>query len=128
MFISQRVSYAAMPAAFAGLIFTALSPLNLSAQQSAEPALPSAEPTSIALALPENRGEVQLEQTLKRLGTTASVLMIVAHPDDEDGALLTYLSRGLGVACHPLHAHSRRRRAEPHVSRQRRCAWAYPHQ
>ena len=29
--------------------------------------------------------------------TTASVMMIVAHPDDEDGALLTYLSRGLGV-------------------------------
>ena len=24
-------------------------------------------------------------------------MMIVAHPDDEDGALLTYLSRGLGV-------------------------------
>ncbi len=38
-----------------------------------------------------------LEQTLKRLGTTASVLVIVAHPDDEDGALMTYLSRGLGV-------------------------------
>jgi LmbE family N-acetylglucosaminyl deacetylase len=34
---------------------------------------------------------------LKRLSTTASVLMIVAHPDDEDGALLTYLSRGMGV-------------------------------
>jgi len=32
-----------------------------------------------------------------RLGTTASVMMIVAHPDDEDGALLTYLSRGLGA-------------------------------
>ncbi len=40
---------------------------------------------------------IPLEQDLKRLGTTASVLMIVAHPDDEDGALLTYLSRGLGV-------------------------------
>ncbi len=26
-----------------------------------------------------------------------SVMMIVAHPDDEDGALLTYLSRGLGA-------------------------------
>jgi LmbE family N-acetylglucosaminyl deacetylase len=47
--------------------------------------------------LPEDRGEAALQQTLKRLGTTASVMMIVAHPDDEDGALLTYLSRGLGV-------------------------------
>ena len=26
-------------------------------------------------------------------------MMIVAHPDDEDGALLTYLSRGMGVRC-----------------------------
>ena len=57
--------------------------------------LTRAEP--IALPLPEDRGEAALEQTLKRLGTTASLLMIVAHPDDEDGALLTYLSRGLGV-------------------------------
>ena len=59
--------------------------------------LPPAEPSVSALPLPEDRGEAALEQTLKRLGTTASVMMIVAHPDDEDGALLTYLSRGLGV-------------------------------
>ncbi len=59
--------------------------------------LPSPSPATIALPLPEDRGQAALEQTLKRLGTTASVMMIVAHPDDEDGALLTYLSRGLGV-------------------------------
>ncbi len=50
-----------------------------------------------ALPLPEDRGAADLEQTMKRLGTTASVLMIVPHPDDEDGALLTYLARGLGA-------------------------------
>jgi LmbE family N-acetylglucosaminyl deacetylase len=60
---------------------------------------PKTEPTSIALQLPEDRGGAALEQALKRLGTTASLMMIVAHPDDEDGALLTYLSRGLGVRC-----------------------------
>jgi len=57
-------------------------------------------PTSAAvdaLPLPEDRGAADLAQTLKRLGTTASVLFIVPHPDDEDGALMTYLSRGLGV-------------------------------
>ncbi len=97
MFISLRVPRAAVPAALAGLIFAAFSPFHLSAQQPAESALPAAEPTSIALPLPENRGEARLEQTLKRLGTTASVLVIVAHPDDEDGALLTYLSRDMGV-------------------------------
>jgi LmbE family N-acetylglucosaminyl deacetylase len=59
--------------------------------------VPLPEPSEIALPLPEDRGAAALEQSLKRLSTTASVMMIVAHPDDEDGALLTYLNRGLGV-------------------------------
>ena len=59
--------------------------------------VPLPEPAANALALPEDRGAADLEQTLKRMGTTASILAIVAHPDDEDGALLTYLSRGLGA-------------------------------
>ena len=59
--------------------------------------VPLPEPSANALPLPEDRGAADLEQTLKRLGTTASVLFIVPHPDDEDGALMTYLSRGLGV-------------------------------
>jgi len=68
------------------------------ASQTDEMALvPLPEPSEIALPLPEDRGAAALEQSLKRLFTTASVMMIVAHPDDEDGALLTYLSRGLGV-------------------------------
>jgi LmbE family N-acetylglucosaminyl deacetylase len=76
-------------------------PRLLTAQQQAVAAteLPKTEPTSIALQLPEDRGGAALEQALKRLGTTASLMMIVAHPDDEDGALLTYLSRGMGVRC-----------------------------
>ncbi len=61
--------------------------------------LPATQPSSIALPLPEDRGQAALEQSLKRLHTTASLMMIVAHPDDEDGPLLTYLSRGLGVRC-----------------------------
>jgi LmbE family N-acetylglucosaminyl deacetylase len=59
--------------------------------------VPLPEPQVSALALPEDRGAAELEQTLKRLKTTASVLYIVAHPDDEDGALLTYLSRRMGA-------------------------------
>ena len=97
MFIAERVHRAAVSAALAGLI-TAFFPLNrLRAQQAAEFSPPPVQPTSYAIPLPENRGEASLEQTLKRLGTTASLLVIVAHPDDEDGALITYLSRGLGV-------------------------------
>lgn len=44
-----------------------------------------------------DRGATGLDQAMKRLGTTASVMMIGAHPDDENSALLTYLARGLGA-------------------------------
>src|SRR5438093_12737672 len=36
-------------------------------------------------------------QSLLRLRTTATVLHSTAHPDDEDGALITWLARGQGV-------------------------------
>ncbi len=39
-------------------------------------------------------GALGLAQLLKRLNTTASVMMIGAHPDDEESALLAYLARG----------------------------------
>jgi len=40
---------------------------------------------------------IGLAHQLNRLGTTARVLHIAAHPDDEDTALLTALSRGNGA-------------------------------
>jgi len=102
MFITERVHRAATITALAGLILAGASALRLAAQQAAAPPaglaqLPPAEPGEIALPIAEDRGQAALEQSLKRLGTTASLMMIVAHPDDEDGALLTYMSRGLGV-------------------------------
>ena len=84
--------------ALTGLLFAGTVPNRATAQQTAATtSLPAVEPRVTAIPLPEDRGSAALEQTLKRLGTTASVMMIVAHPDDEDGALLTYLSRGRGV-------------------------------
>ncbi|HEX5234776.1 MAG TPA: PIG-L family deacetylase [Silvibacterium sp.] len=50
-----------------------------------------------AQTLPEDRGADGLAQTLKKLHTWASVMIIVAHPDDEDGGMLTLESRGLGA-------------------------------
>jgi LmbE family N-acetylglucosaminyl deacetylase len=101
MFLSLRVHQTIVPAALAALVLAGAGPVWLCAQQQPQSAvsavLPPAEASDISLPLPEDRGQADLEQTLKRLGTTASLLMIVAHPDDEDGALLTYLSRGLGV-------------------------------
>jgi LmbE family N-acetylglucosaminyl deacetylase len=93
MFLAERLHRAAVSAALAGSIVAGLRPFCLRAQDR----LQATEPTSIALPLPEDRGGAELEQALRRLGTTASVMMIVAHPDDEDGGLLTYLSRGEGA-------------------------------
>jgi LmbE family N-acetylglucosaminyl deacetylase len=50
-----------------------------------------------AVKLAEDRGAAGLEQTLRKLNSWASLMMITAHPDDEDGGLLTYESRGQGV-------------------------------
>jgi LmbE family N-acetylglucosaminyl deacetylase len=47
--------------------------------------------------IPANQGALALQQSLIKLRTRASLLMIVAHPDDEDGGMLTYESRGQGV-------------------------------
>lgn len=90
--------------AAAATVLSALPPGFLSAQVPAQLStdaelaqVPLPEPAVDAVPLAIDRGAADLEQTLKRLGTTASVLIIVAHPDDEDGALMTYLARGQGA-------------------------------
>ena len=45
----------------------------------------------------ENQGAAAAWRALLRLRTTATALHITAHPDDEDGAMLTWLSRAAGV-------------------------------
>src|SRR5262249_42430610 len=47
--------------------------------------------------LPEDLGSVRLAQLLARLKITARLMQVVAHPDDEDGGMLTLESRGKGV-------------------------------
>jgi LmbE family N-acetylglucosaminyl deacetylase len=49
---------------------------------------PNATPAQTTLAL---------RQILRKLSTRASILNIVAHPDDEDGGMLTFYARGLGA-------------------------------
>jgi len=48
--------------------------------------------------LPQDTGVLGLKQELLRLQTTARLMQVVAHPDDEDGGMLTLESRGHGVA------------------------------
>lgn len=51
----------------------------------------------VPAALPQDQGIVGLRLELKRLGTTARLMQVVAHPDDEDGGMLTLEARGQGV-------------------------------
>ncbi len=44
-----------------------------------------------------NRGAPAVWQSLQKLHTRASLIMITAHPDDEDGGMLAWASRGLGA-------------------------------
>ena len=48
--------------------------------------------------LPQDQGPLGLRLTLRRLSTTARLMQTVAHPDDEDGGMLTLESRGRGAS------------------------------
>ena len=47
--------------------------------------------------LAQDQGYVALEQELERLRTTGRLMHTTAHPDDEDGGMLTLESRGKGA-------------------------------
>jgi LmbE family N-acetylglucosaminyl deacetylase len=80
------VSSAALAILFRSGPMIAQSPNAVSAK-----AIASAEPLAF------DRGAAALWQSLLKLHTRASLLMVTAHPDDEDGGMLTYESRGQGV-------------------------------
>jgi LmbE family N-acetylglucosaminyl deacetylase len=48
--------------------------------------------------LAPDSGAAGLQQMLRRLGTTARLMQTTAHPDDEDGGMLTLESRGKGAS------------------------------
>jgi len=48
--------------------------------------------------LPQDSGAAGLKEMLLRLHTTARLLQTTAHPDDEDGGMLTLESRGKGAS------------------------------
>src|SRR6202162_3882305 len=56
----------------------------------------SSRPIPAAQPLAFDRGAAALWQSLQKLHSRASLLMVTAHPDDEDGGMLTYEARGQG--------------------------------
>ena len=75
------------------LLTAAQAPVKAQAVPWATTLAPAIDSTT----LPEDRGADGLAQTLAKLRTWASLLMIVAHPDDEDGGMMAYESRGAGA-------------------------------
>jgi LmbE family N-acetylglucosaminyl deacetylase len=70
---------------FATVLFTLLWFASLAAAQQGLP------------PLPQDTGAAGLQQSIQHLRNTGRLLQTTAHPDDEDGGLLTLLSRGEGV-------------------------------
>jgi len=99
----MKTSSRRAPAILVSLSFLVLvTTLPLSAQITAanDPANLAGErisPQDLADTLPLNHGAPALQQLLRKLRTRASFMLIVAHPDDEDNGMLTYLSRGQGA-------------------------------
>src|SRR5580692_6666286 len=60
-------------------------------------ALYAGTPRVDAIDIPPDRGAAGMSRWLRSLQTRASLLMVTAHPDDEDGGMLTYETRGLGA-------------------------------
>jgi LmbE family N-acetylglucosaminyl deacetylase len=82
-------------AALTGLASLVIAAPRPGEAQAPAPATPQATPDARPLEF--DRGAAGLWQTLHKLHTRASLMMVTAHPDDEDGGMLTYESRGQGA-------------------------------
>ncbi|HET7891277.1 MAG TPA: PIG-L family deacetylase, partial [Candidatus Sulfotelmatobacter sp.] len=101
---SSGAKFACLLAIFS-LIATAQTPVARSTN--ANSLLPSfdvlADPPGllyqgVPAEIPQDEGTAGLRWELLRLGTTARLMQVVAHPDDEDGGMLTLEARGRGVS------------------------------
>src|SRR6516225_12495963 len=72
-----------------GLFFAMLLVLGLG--------LAADQPSPDSIPVAVDRGAAGLTRWLHALRTRASLLMITAHPDDEDGGMLAMETRGAGV-------------------------------
>jgi LmbE family N-acetylglucosaminyl deacetylase len=78
-------------------IFVLLLSVAVFTQAPAPATAPAAKSPGYYDPLPQDTGEAGLKQELRKLQTTGRLMMVVAHPDDEDGGLLTLEARGKGV-------------------------------
>src|SRR5260370_16744377 len=86
----QAMRLQATPRSLTCLAATLLAAALVSAAPAAAAQAPVDYPSASATPLPVDRGSAALWQSLQKLHTRASLILIVAHPDDEDGGMLTY--------------------------------------
>jgi LmbE family N-acetylglucosaminyl deacetylase len=76
---------------------TGLTFATLWLRASAETPQDTAQVNPYSQAIAPDRGAAGLSRALAAIRTRASILMIVAHPDDEDGGMLAAETRGRGA-------------------------------
>ncbi|HEV2315267.1 MAG TPA: PIG-L family deacetylase [Candidatus Acidoferrales bacterium] len=86
-----------LPVTFAVLVCAVPFLFRSNPLRAQSPNAVSSRPIPAAEPLDFDRGAAALWQSLLKLHTRASLIMVTAHPDDEDGGMLTYESRGQGV-------------------------------
>jgi LmbE family N-acetylglucosaminyl deacetylase len=80
------------------LVSPAVSPAIPAAAEPAEKAAADHSADHYYDPLPQETGAAGLMLMLRRLQTTARLMQVDAHPDDEDGGMLTLEARGKGVS------------------------------
>jgi LmbE family N-acetylglucosaminyl deacetylase len=80
------------PLSSVAIVFSLCLSLALTGAASAQTASPWVDTKPLAI----DTGTTGLKLTLRRLHTTARLMHTVAHPDDEDGGMLTLEARGHG--------------------------------
>jgi LmbE family N-acetylglucosaminyl deacetylase len=88
----MQTTYAKLPSLLAVIIIALLTAPPCLAQTT-----PAADNIPFLTPLPQDTGLPGLKQQLRKLQTTGRLMMVVAHPDDEDGGTLTLEARGKGV-------------------------------
>lgn len=81
----------------AALLLSLLTVSRLFFAGRAQDPAPAAKLPAATAPLPQDSGALGLRETLRRLSGTGRLMQVTAHPDDEDGGMLTLEARVKGV-------------------------------
>jgi len=96
IFLKARQTWALRQYKFCPGILSLLSPLILGLGLLSCTSAQTTKDAASLNPLPQDSGKAGLDLMLRRLSTTARLMHTTAHPDDEDGGMMTVESRGKG--------------------------------